>query len=775
MNQSPDSILTAISWCLAWGDDRNPQQPVESLRQMRQALADEQSVPEACQSLVESVRQLDTLEFPETRAILQELTKRHPNLWNQQIGLVYGGATKIKQYVFEATKLSDIRGASALLDRINLVDLPAFFGQEKFRNIDRWLDNNGFANLRAALIPELIIYSTGGTILAFCPAAFVDDLANAIEKRYTEETLTANVCAVGTVCKPLELRFGLLQEPIEQTFWLDQYLLPDSQNHPLVQAYFDQPGITSPQEKFPARKNFSELVGKLATQFTHRRNGNTMVNCDRPSRAHPPMLETHPYLQRDEGDRRSAVAPAIGLPGEPLLSDVLARKRIVGQQTKKEGFQQRRWYNSSSFGWSPEGSSPNQKHRPWDAGKLQSWVGKFKDYLRETNQVQNYFQGRSDCDVSERDVTEARSLREIAHASRPQGFVAYIYADGNNMGGYIRRQIKTPQQYQQFSQDILQATEQAVYAALAEHLQPHQLKNWSDPESLNRNQAWIHPFEIITIGGDDVLLIVPADNALAIAKTIGGEFERYLLETGRYALPDSTSTPATAAIHRYRPQAAPPSCCQLSMSIGVLITADDTPIYYAEKLVSQLLKSAKQTAKDLKRRHGYYGGTVDFLLLKAVTMISSDLKEFRTQGLVKERPSQPTLKLYAAPYTFHELGGLLKTAEVLKWSKFPRSQLYQLRSFLDRGKQTAILNYRYFRLRLKQGQTELKAQFEEAWCRPKDENNHGNLAPWMSLVTPTGTSYETIWYDLVDLYPFMPDPDSSQPSHTSSRTSQESR
>jgi CRISPR-associated protein Cmr2 len=72
--------------------------------------------------------------------------------------------------------------------RINLVDLPAFFGEgERSRRMREWLRNNGFADLITALIPELIIYSTGGSILAFCPAGLVDKLANAIEKRYTDE------------------------------------------------------------------------------------------------------------------------------------------------------------------------------------------------------------------------------------------------------------------------------------------------------------------------------------------------------------------------------------------------------------------------------------------------------------------------------------------------------------------------------------------------------------------------------------------------------------
>nr|WP_198007612.1 hypothetical protein [Dactylococcopsis salina] len=82
----------------------------------------------------------------------------------------------------------EIRGASAILDRVNLVDLPAFFGQEKegmktdFEIARSWLRRSeNYPQLLDALIPELMIYSTGGNILALCPAAFVDDVANAIE------------------------------------------------------------------------------------------------------------------------------------------------------------------------------------------------------------------------------------------------------------------------------------------------------------------------------------------------------------------------------------------------------------------------------------------------------------------------------------------------------------------------------------------------------------------------------------------------------------------
>jgi len=136
-------------------------------------------------------------------------------------------------------------------------------------------------------------------------------------------------------------------------------------------------------------------------------------------------------------------------------------------------------------------------------------------------------------------------------------------------------------------------------------------------------------------------------------------------------------------------------------------------------------------------------------------MIASNVKDFRTEALTVN--TSPTLKLYAAPYTIHELGGLIKSIAALKKAKFPKSQLYQIRSLLERGKHTAILNYRYFRVRLKQGKFELKRDFEESWCPPKDENNKGNLAPWM--YDPEDKMYETIWRDMVDIYDFIEEPE----------------
>ena len=744
----------AIAWCLAWGNERKPQFDVTVLQQMCDGLRNGGEVPVEVTEIVNQVKKLqgiDEKDFPQT---LEELKTKYADLWNKttKIGLVYGGVTKVKQYVFESSKIQEVRGASALLDRINLVDLRAFFNKdyepelasenqedrEKQKNrykiqcidIRTWLDDNfpqEYCKLSEVLIPELIIYSTGGNILAFCPAAYVHDLADAIEKRYTTETLTANSCAVGDTFRPLEIRFGLLREKIEDTPWLDWY--HQNYQEKIVEAYFGFPQDEKQRlDVFSNRKSFNEITTKLAILFNQRRSGNETPG-RKTTRRYPVIFETHPYLMRDGSDRRSAIIKVDKLPKETYFSEASVRKYLVGDRVKDGLAPEPQWYQETNLKW----------HR----GIFESWVNRFDRFLNENSNLKSKYYGN----VSPDDVEIAETLTHVSNASN--GFVAYIYADGNNMGGYIQK-IRTPEEYKQFSLDVSKATEDAVFHALAETLHPHTLKNINDEESNLATGDLIHPFEIITIGGDDIFVIVPANKALEISKIIGEKFEEILLETSdKYKI--KAKEPAKLnKIHRYQPSTAKPSECKLSTSIGVLITAVNTPIYYAKELTDQLLKSAKERAKKLKQV-GYYGGTIDFLTLKSVTMISSNVKDFRTEALITE--TLPKLKLYAAPYTLHEIGGLLISIAALKKAKFPKSQLYQIRSLLERGKHTAILNYRYFRVRLTQGQKELKIHFEEAWCLPKDDKNSGNLAPWM--YDPEDKVYETIWRDMVDIYGFV--------------------
>lgn len=174
-------MIIAIAWCLAWGEGRQPQLDLSVLHRMRLSLQEGKEVPQEVRAVVEEIKELLNIPLDYCPEKIAQIQIDYPKLWEQKtrIGLVYGGATKIKQYVFEASKLPDIRGASALLDRINLVDLPAFFKCEESKDFpqcqqaknycqqvrNNWLDKaENFPNLANALIPELVIYSSGGNL-----------------------------------------------------------------------------------------------------------------------------------------------------------------------------------------------------------------------------------------------------------------------------------------------------------------------------------------------------------------------------------------------------------------------------------------------------------------------------------------------------------------------------------------------------------------------------------------------------------------------------------
>ncbi|MBV6626162.1 MAG: type III-B CRISPR-associated protein Cas10/Cmr2 [Rivularia sp. (in: Bacteria)] len=775
MVEKMHSISIGIAWCLAWGKEKKPQYDLEILQQMREALVNRGKIPGELSHIVDAVRELDKLEdvkqFPKTLNELQELVEKNPLLWESKIGLVYGGATKIKQYLFEESKLPDIRGASTRLDQINLFDLPTFFNQDLdnrytlySKEVKKWIETN-YPQLSNALIPELIIYSCGGNILAFCPVAYIDDLANAIEKRYTERTIIANSCAVGDSFRFLELRFGLLRENIQDTFWLEKYR--ENYENEIVKGVFGEiDEISQLEENFQNHKSFNELTTKLAVLFNQRRAGNDTRN--RPSRCYPPMLETHPYLRRDETEKRLAITQATNLLNDPYLSETTAIKRQFGYKAKNGRIQEIK-------GYEPEDINIDLI--------CENWIEKFEGFLESNTDLKNqYF---SECAANKVNISE--SLTHLGKVGK--GFIAHIYADGNNMGGYIQK-IRTAKEYQKFSQDVDNATKYAVFQALADNLHPRQLQGITkDSKSKVKDGDFIHPFEIITIGGDDVILIVPADKALEIAQAIGENFEKILLGElkiqekekeieiqGDYLDKDYDGTKS----HRYHPENKNPqkSQCKLSISSGVLITAYNTPIYYAEFLTQQLMKSAKDYAKKLQFKKEkdktnadrYYGGTVDFFTMKSVTMVSSSIKDFRDNALTK-KIGVTTLKLYAAPFTLHELDGFLTSLKTLKAADFPKSQLYQIRSFLARGRRTASLNYYYFRSRLKQGKNQLKEDFETAWCEAK--TNGGNIAPWMYEQRFEKKYYETIWREMVDLYEFIQtnDSESKKATNNSSKIS----
>ena len=738
-----DHALTAsaIAYCLAY--DLEPRPDIETLDRLRlsaltatwkedglgnvySALWGEDSPIEP----KEDGGELEQIVFL-AKAAASERTKindasefnTHPLNENKQIGLVLGGATKIKGYFLESAKLPEIRGASALLDRINFEDIPALFGREI-------QDKQRYERIRKRAghtlsAPECIIYAAGGNTLAFTPTSAVNDIADEIERIYTKETLVANSVAVGDTFDLLELQYGL--NPTQ--FWIGDFqkACEKPETARIMHTYY---GSTD-KEDFLKKKCFGELTSSLAGAQLRRREGN--LTPDRKTKRDlPTHVEIGPYQVRCEScERRPAV-----INEAKVLCEACTRKYITGRITKKETDTSKAQHGIDHYlkqipAWEP---ATRKDKGSW---YLEDWGSLFKAYLQEMDKASTYYPS----DSTLVDVGGPQDLEDIAKESKPENYIAFIYADGNNMGAYLEN-IASPAQYRQFSERVFVAMQKAAFDALAEHLTP--------------TKVGILPFEIISIGGDDLLLIVPGSKVFEVVHAIGenfdSEFNSYAKLKEKDNLHKSQRYMSTDWVDVQEMQPV------FSMSFGFVIAEAHTPIGFLEHLASSLLKSAKTRAKMLiKDEVGYRGGTVDFLVLKSISMITSNLGDFRKKFYKTDTKNSLTMR----PFTLYELSGFIKTIKTFKEGKFPQSQLHQLRESLKFGRQTSTLDYLYFRSRLGSDEGKLlQDQIEHNWHGASDKNN--NLGPWYAMLQENETdktSYETLLFDLIEAYDFIPDPE----------------
>lgn len=652
---------------------------------------------------------------------------------HDRIALVYGGATKIKGYVFEAPKLPEIRGASALLDWVNEVALN-----------DLWYDTFGPADSDRTSLHPHIVYASGGNILAFAPAEKGQELATAIEHCYTESTLTANSVAVCETFSLLELRYG--RRPL--AYWVEDFVKDwaDERTRPLLEQYYYLPEGVDPNDtealtrRFYNRKTFGELVTVLATMFNRRRDERAYAGEPRSVPFYP-ML---PWAEKcDSSDIRPVVVTTLVGSDSRSLSEPSARKLAAGRVAKGNVYKITDL--ETEIDW-----KASDNLIAWER-KL-SWERQWEAYIAKEGQG-SYYGNKA----AGKQVRPAKDVHEIGAPSN--GYIGIIYADGNNVGRLIAT-LKTPERYFDTSKKLSNAARIAVFKALADYLQPVE----TPPDESGK--PFLYPFEILSIGGDDLLLIVPGDKAFDIALTIGLTFETELAKRlpapeqglssaafqGRY------SADSQVIANDYRPS--------IGLSAGVIIAQENAPIFFLRDLVEELLKSAKKLAKQ-NAQQGYYGGAVDFMVMKSITMVTDDIKAFRKAALGDgdARKQEPLRRLTARPYTWHEFAGLLETVRALQRVKMPRSQLYRIRRVMSEETPpstiASTMEYLYTRTRLR---SEVAGTLQEAIERDwrvvgTNGSTRPSIPPWLPLGRQ---SWETIWPDLIEAYEMVTLPEKEE-------------
>jgi CRISPR-associated protein Cmr2 len=580
-----------------------------------------------------------------------------------QAFLLAGDTDRTQDYVFETNRLPEIRGASQQLIKLN---------QEGIRQI---LKKYGLpVNFIDDSEPGCLIYADGGSFLALVPpdATQAETLVTEIESLYPQETGTATISCVKL---PVATSQGL--GGYQPGYGGNELLnlladLRDPVHADRIYAYYDisEMSLGQPHKRISERKSFQELVALAGVKLHQRKESKVAI----------PFLEALPQARRCQSCQiRPAREYGTDEDGQPWPLCPVCQGKVK-------------------------------------ASKRESWVERFKDSLKDDlmNWSKEYYG-----EYKGRKVHVARDLTEIGAAcqGRKRGYIGFIYADGDSVGRYVQTR-RTMYEYREASRLINQATWLAVVKALATNLSVARVTL-----SELKKEGPIHPFEIITVGGDDVLLIVPGHAALPVAITLSEEFEQNV----RQVVDDP-----------------------LRMSLGVVIADDHNPVRLLRDLAEDLLK---RSAKPHSRETGQ--AAIDFHVLRSQAMLGGTVSQARERFPYLVEADREQLRLTGRPYTRAQVAAMWEALKALKHKGFPNSQLHALAENLPVGRGPSTLFYLYQSVRLQKiGFDNLHQTLQAAARRMAT----AHPAPWFYPSQSNAEwDFETPLWDVADLYDFVAD------------------
>ncbi|MEW6399734.1 MAG: hypothetical protein AB1503_11330 [Bacillota bacterium] len=292
----------------------------------------------------------------------------------------------------------------------------------------------------------------------------------------------------------------------------------------------------------------------------------------------------------------------------------------------------------------------------------------------------------------------------IAASSRRPGYIALIYADGNNMGRIVQG-LETPRSYRSLAHGVDDLLARVTYCSLMKQVREHPGRPL---------------FELLMAGGDDLMLVCAADCAFPVALDLAEGFEKY-------------SSPLVESLGA-KSQA-------ISLSVGVVVAREDFPIAAMRDLATSLQRRAKRRSFEADGE-----GAIDFMVVTGPG--SQNVDRIREEVLTEKgfvlRPREGRYLLTRRPYLASELRRLLDDAMLLKGAGFPPGQLQTMFEAVFESSNQASLAAVQALGRLRAEPRRMLLEFFR----------HGGcdiLYPWRKA-----NGYrDTALVDLVEIYPFV--------------------
>ena len=672
INRCDESIAFGFAVCIA-------------IQLMHEEKDVEQYLPEICNYARKLIADDNSPNTKDRQQLISELLAFEYQLdVGVPVSLLSADTDKVKSYVFESAKLPEVRGASIILDELNRTSIV----KEVFTGKD------------CQPPEECIIYNSGGGLLAIVPTCWAKRIGMEIERLYLDRTKVATITTVTRPFHLCEYRFGLRADQFTFDQFRQQWANADEQRKRLMMNYYGLEETDDTEklwDKFCETKGFGELVRQMSAD----------LKAAKYRKGYAPFFEAGHFIRAcDSCELRPAFIQDTIEDEIAYLCKICYDKRDVGRREK---------------------------------GRI------VNENLIE------YFQNRP-CEFSQyyfelpMRIAPPRDLKEIGACSRPSGFVGIIYADGDNVGKTLEN-LQTPSKYQDFSHKMDKATKEAVFGTIVQrgikpvfpsdkskyeggkNRQRIQVVSPADNEQLETRRATkeddelelrIHSFEAISVGGDDLVLIVPGHHAMWTALEICELFGQQMQDE------------------------------KITMSAGVVIASDNYPVYYLFDLASQLQKSAKKESREASE------GAIDFMVMTAQNTLSSQIADYRKEFMERKIPEDGSevrekLCLTARPYRLSKLCILLKWIEKFKAEDYPTSQLYGLvQSLQEHARQHSTLRFLYQWYRHKQTHTKLLGDFMASWKIEQAST------PWMkSQGELPFQEFFTYFVDLLEIYQFV--------------------
>lgn len=347
---------------------------------------------------------------------LKRLLARDPT--GVDLALLSADTDRIQEYVFESSKLPEIRGGSELLRRFNEEDLVRLLAETGLPG--------GFVD---APTPGCLVYAGGGSFLAMVPASVAEGLAARIEHYYPTETGKATITCVWRPVSAGEILYGWGGETVslEMVNALRPPKLTVEHWQRIGRVYGVKDGSPIPAEAFGQKRGFGQMVQVMGNLLRQRKDCPPLK----------PIIEALPFAMRCQVCQ---VRPA----GRIYL--------YLGEQ----------WPVCDVCRHKLTGGAREARSRQVD--RFLEWLRKERPDLEA-----RYLDG-----ASLAQIRYAQDLGDLGEASLARmGYIGFIYADGNRMGQALVS-LPTLLAYRRFSQALHNAVEMAAYQTLAENLRPAQ-------------------------------------------------------------------------------------------------------------------------------------------------------------------------------------------------------------------------------------------------------------------------------------------------------------